>query len=339
MKIETERFKELLTILKPGLSNKDIIEQATKFVFMENKMITFNDEISIQVELEDLDFSCAVDSEQLYKLVSSLKAKEIKIELEEGELVFKAGRVRAGIVVDTDINLPLEEIDDNEEQWKKLPKNFVEGMKFVVGSCSTDMSSQIITCVNFSGNNVVGTDRYRISLFEYKRDLPFETLIPAKTVKNLIAFKPKFVDKGTGGWIHFKNEEDIILSCRILNDKFPNNDHIFVMGKTKKIELPDSLSEILDRVSIFAEGVTQLDERVNISFKKNKMIIESSSDNGWIRESEKVDYSETEISFSISPYAFKDIVKKNNKMEVGKGKVMFSDKSWKYVAALIPKSE
>ena len=335
MKIETERFKQLLTAVKPGLSNKDIIEQSTKFVFMDGKIVTFNDEISIQAKLEELDFIGAVDSDQLYKLVTRLKANEVEITQAENELVFKAGRVKAGIVIDAAINLPLEEIDKNKENWQKLPKNFVEGLKFVVGSCSSDMSSQIITCVNFSGNSVIGTDRYRISKFEYKKDLPFETLIPAKTIKNLITFKPTLVDKGQGGWIHFKNEEGLLFSCRILSEKFPNCDHIFVMGKTKKIKLPDSLSEILERVAVFADGITQLDERVDISFKKNKMIIESTSDSGWIKETEKVDYKDEEICFSISPYAFKDIVKNNSNMEIGKDKIMFAENNWKYVAALV----
>ena len=339
MKINTEKFKQALSIVKPGLSNKDIIEQATKFVFMEGKLVTFNDEISIQHPLEELDFTGAVNSDELYKLVSRLKTEETEINHKDNELVFKAGRIKAGIILHKEINLPLEEIDEKQGEWKKLPKDFTQGLKFVVGSCSSDMSSQIITCVNITGNTVSGSDRFRIARYEFKKDLPFETLIPAKTVKDLINFKPALVAKGSGGWLHFKDAQDVVFSCRILNEKYPNCDFLFEMKKPRVVALPPSLPEILERVTIFTDGDTQLDERVSVSFLKNKMVVESSSAVGWIKETEKIEYSDKDLDFIISPYLFRDIVKNNNTMKVTKDKVMFEDKNWKYVAALVIKSE
>ena len=114
MKINTEKFRQALTTVKPGLSSKDIIEQATKFVFMDGKLVTFNDEICIQYPLEELDFSGAINSDELYKLVSKLKTEEVEIKQNEGEVTFSAGRIKAGIVIHKEITLPLEEIDEKK---------------------------------------------------------------------------------------------------------------------------------------------------------------------------------------------------------------------------------
>ena len=196
------------------------------------------------------------------------------------------------------------------------------------------MSKQVMTCVCLKGNTFVASDMFRIAKFEAKNDLPIETLIPAKTVREIVSFKPEKMAKGLGGWVHFKNSDGVLFSCRIMADKYPEVNHLFAV-KGKKVELPKTMPDILERVSVFTSGDTQTDERVGIKFTKNKMIVESSSDVGWIKETEKIDYSGQELDFIVSPYLFRDIVKTNYTMKVSENRVKFKGKNWEYVAALV----
>ena len=66
-----------LEIVKPGLASKEIIQQTTSFAFIEGRVVTFNDEISISHPVPDLDIQGAVQADELYKFLKKTKADEI----------------------------------------------------------------------------------------------------------------------------------------------------------------------------------------------------------------------------------------------------------------------
>ena len=48
MKINRKELLDTLSIVSPGVSNKEMaIEQATTFAFLKDRVVTYNDEISI----------------------------------------------------------------------------------------------------------------------------------------------------------------------------------------------------------------------------------------------------------------------------------------------------
>ena len=51
MKINRLILQKALETVKPGLANKEMIEQATSFAFMKDKVVTYNDEISISYQI------------------------------------------------------------------------------------------------------------------------------------------------------------------------------------------------------------------------------------------------------------------------------------------------
>ena len=56
MKIKVNRveLKEALERVRPGLASKDIIDQATSFAFLKDRVVTYNDEISISHPVKGL---------------------------------------------------------------------------------------------------------------------------------------------------------------------------------------------------------------------------------------------------------------------------------------------
>ena len=91
MKVKKENLRNALEIVKPGLSNKELIEQSTSFAFIKGRVVTYNDEISISHPVEDLKNSGAIKAEELYALLSKIKEEEIDIVPQEAEILIKDG--------------------------------------------------------------------------------------------------------------------------------------------------------------------------------------------------------------------------------------------------------
>ncbi len=66
--ISKKKLQEALEIVKPGLSNNEIIEQTTSFAFIDGRVITYNDELSISCPVEELNVQGAVKAEELYQI-------------------------------------------------------------------------------------------------------------------------------------------------------------------------------------------------------------------------------------------------------------------------------
>jgi len=92
MKIKKAELQKALELVKPGLAGKELIEQSTSFAFMGNRVVTYNDEISMSVPLvEGFNLTGAVKAEELYKLLTKLKGDEITLELTENEIQITCG--------------------------------------------------------------------------------------------------------------------------------------------------------------------------------------------------------------------------------------------------------
>ena len=90
MIINKLKFLKALDTVKPGLSNKEQIEQSSSYCFKNQHVITYNDEVSVSCPIEDFDIEGVVNSDELYSLVSKIKNKEIEVNLEGNQLLFKA---------------------------------------------------------------------------------------------------------------------------------------------------------------------------------------------------------------------------------------------------------
>jgi len=180
-----------LEIVKPGLAGKEMIEQSTSFAFMEGRVVTYNDEISISHPIEGLKINGAVQAEELYELLSKLKKDEIEITTKGNEIILKSGRTKAGLTLQQEIKLPLEEIGELGK-WKPLPEDFLKHIKFAMAACSRDMSRPVLTCVHVSKDGIIeGSDSFRIARCQLKTEMPVKTfLLPASSAIQVIRVEP-----------------------------------------------------------------------------------------------------------------------------------------------------
>lgn len=330
MKIEKQELQNALETVKPGLANKEIIDQSTSFAFLEDRIVTFNDIISISYPIKT-GVTGVIRAEELYGFLKQSSSKEISLELKENELRIKSGRSKVGLSVQSDIMLPLDEVGKIDRDWEDLPEDFSHDLMFVRGSASKDMSRVMLTCVHVTETGVEASDGYQIMRLE-KEGWPLgNILVPADAASEIHKIEPAQVAKSEG-WIHFRNQNGTQLSCRILVEQYPDTSkHLSVKGE--RIELPKELTETLNRVTVFTKKDHFMDEEMSVDIKGGKLTVHGKNDYGWFKEQLSISY-EGETSFGITPSLLQNILKRSNVCFLGEEKIKFEGDNWVYVAVL-----
>lgn len=320
MEIEADRknLVKVLELVKPGLGNEDWIEQSAQVVFTKGledpvTAITFNDEISIQHPIPELEgIEGAVRVQELHVLLNRMTTDKIKISVddENTELKVKSGRTSAGFMLQSEIKLPIDEMELGNRKWRKPPKKFVDALRFASPLASKDPSRQILTCVYIEGPEVVSSNGIGLARIKFGRTVMSKNTaiaLPASTCDQLIkmldlskATLTGFALDKNGRWVHFKSSEDTTFSCRLYAGEFPDVSKLWkVKGNT--FSLPDDIAKILIRAQSIYKRQYEIDEEVHVDLEDGMMTVKAYTDAGWFTEDTEVDYSGDNISFIVNP--------------------------------------
>jgi len=283
--------------------------------------------------LESIELDGVIKAEELYKFLGKVKSKEFDVVVTDTEIVMKAGRSKVGFAMTKELLLPLDEEISQKEDWENLPANFLTACKFAASTASTDMSDPKITCVNIKADGTIeATDNYRLIIWKLDEEMPIETvLIPAVSIKEVVRLQPTQVAQGTG-WIHFKNTEGTVISCRVFDEGFVNVGNINTSIKGKQITFPKEIVEVLSKAQIFSQEKKQ-DGSVTLTFKGRRILVQSESESAWFKENLPFD-EDVEFVFSITPYLLKDILNETMQCTVSKGMLRFEGEQWVYITSL-----
>lgn len=330
MSISKKLLLEALEIVKPGLASKEVIEQSTSFAFMGDRIVTYNDEISISHPVEGLEIKGAIQSSELYLILKKIKQEEIEVELTETEVHLTAGRVKVGLSLQSEIRLPLEEVGIITK-WRTLPDNFLTALQSARLSCSNDNNKPILNCVHINSEGFIeGSDGYQIMKTKLTQKLNIPTfLIPASSAIVVLRANPVKISIGEG-WVHFKTKLETVISCRLIEDKFPDTSNILIVNG-KEIIFPRTIKDILDRASIFKEGDN---ESVLITLNKNRIKVKSSSDTGWFLEESNIKYEEDPLEFRIVPSLLSNIVTTALNCTFDGSKLKFEGENWEFITSV-----
>lgn len=333
MEISVADFKNALEIVKPGLATTVTeIEQVTSFAFTKKNVITYNDEICITHPLVDFDMQGAIEAEMLYKFITKIKSKQITLEIDSTSVTMKSGRIKAVFNLDSEIKLPLnDEKLVNKSKWEDLPKNFVEAVSMAKNCVSKDTIEAKLNCVHFNKEGFIeSSDGHRIFRYSFESKLPLRTvLIPVTSINAVLRINPTQVAKGEE-WIHFKNEIGTMVSCRVINDIFPETEEYLKDGKNGvKVDFPEELITSLDTAEVFAENTM-----VNISINKKKITVRSGGQVASFKEDLDLSNKADPFAFMITPYLLKDILKQIKFCTIYKDRLIFKNNDWIYMTTL-----
>lgn len=331
MQVKKAELQAALEKVKPGLADRELIEQATSFAFMNGRVVTYNDEISISHPVQDLDVKGAVKAEALYSFLNRVKQDTITIDVDDNQLKITAGRSKAGLVLEQEVKLPVEEVGEIGE-WAPLPEGFVKALKMCHPCCTKDMSMGVLTCVYVTGDIVVGSDGYQIIKYHLDGEMPVESfLLPAASAKELTRYEPTHIASGNG-WIHFRTEDDTVFSSRVFSGQYPDFEVHFQFEGTE-IEFPEGTREALERAEVFSRPdlVTQDMPTVTLAIGKNKVDITSQDQSGWFQESLRLRYTGEPIKFTTNVQFLLALLSQSPSCVYGEGRIQFAGEKWTHL--------
>lgn len=339
MTINKEDLRVALERVRPGLASRELIEQSTSFAFLGDRVVTYNDEISVSHPVKDLDIRGAVKAEALYDFIARAPKDELEIEIEGTQLRIKAGRSRAGLVLEEDIRLPIEEVG-KIGKWKKLPNGFLDGLKMSYHICSSDMSRPVLTCVHANGRYLEASDAYQIIRYELEEEIPYAPfLLPASSAKELLKYEGVAeISKGKG-WVHFRTKDGTVFSARIFDGEFPTIDHLLEV-EGSEITFTGSVMEALERAYIFARDSGKEMPVVTVTISEGSMLLRAEGESGWFEESLRVRYKGDRIRLMIGIESLITLLKQQKKSILGTNRMRIAGDSWVHVVAtMVPEDE
>ena len=341
MKVNKVELQEALEKVKPGLANKELIEQTTSFSFMGDRVVTYNDEISISHPVKGLDVTGAVKAQALYQFLNKIKKDEIDIDWEENQVVIKSGRSKAGLVLESEIKIPIDEEIGEVGKWEELPNNFLDALKFCYPCCSRDMSRPVLTCVNIEEGAVEATDSYQIVEYVLNSKMPVKGfLLPASAVRELVRYKISEVARGES-WVHFRTEDGTIFSSRMIDNDFPDTSkHLELDGL--EFSFPKNVDEILGRANVFSKKESNSGDIPTVTIEiNNKGIVKITSENeyGWFEEVSRSKYKGDVVRFTIGIEFMMGLFDKLQNCVIGENKIGFKGENWRHVIAMSTEKE
>ncbi len=335
MKINKKQLQTALERVKPGLAQKELIEQSTCFAFMGNRVITYNDEISVSHPVDELDINGAVKAEILYGFLNKVKKDEIEIDYVENQITITAGNSKAGLVFAQEVKLPIEEIGEIQT-WEDVPEEFISAIKLCSHCCSKDMTRPVLTCLNVTKDAIEASDSFQIIRHKLSEFLGEPFLFPASSANILVKYKITKIAKGKPGWVHFSTDDGTVFSTRIFHGDYPNIQRHLQMEESVVVEFPKKIIEALERAFVFTSpGMVENSRLVKITIKDGQMKISAKDEFGWFEETLRNKYKGEEIIFEIGVEFLLDLLKHSNNCEYTEGRIKFQSDSWEHIIATI----
>lgn len=346
------KTSEILTIAKallPATTNKGLVDGMDLIICSGGSLTAYNDKIAISYiapeELENEEFS--VLAEDFISALKSIKSEEVEIFMEDERVKIKSKDVEAELSnheSNTVLDL-LGALDYDEAEWKELPDDFLSGLSLCSFSASNNVNDrQLLFCVAITENSIIATDKHRIGVYE-NEDWEMESaLIPYYSVQNIKQFNPDAYFIGNG-WMHFINENDAILSCRM----FYNEESIELFEQWKQIiyseefeedvTIPQETIEVLDNMLQFSDEVNNIDKNVVLKFKNNKLSCKAEKETGTLTKKLKIKKNSLNCDLNFRAMFLRDILKYVNNMNVSKTAIRLQTENFTHVLSQQYKKE
>jgi len=329
--IDREKLIRTLEAVQPGLSNKDIVEQSSCFVFQNGMVHTFNDEIACSLAT-DVKITCAVQAVTLLELLKRLPDKAVEISVTEHELKIKGKRRKAGVRMEKDILLPIDKISSPKESaWTTLHDDFCEALSVVRQCTGKDEGAFALTCVHITPKFIESCDSYQITRFKMKTRFKESILIRKEAALHIGSLDiTEFAEDET--WAHFRNASGLVVSCRRYIEEYPDMKEILQVKGTKTT-LPEGLAKTADTAGIFS-AEADASNTVGVTLTAGKLILRGEGNNGWYRETKKIKYDGPNMQFLIAPELLKEITKRHRDCEITPDRLKVDGGKFVYVTCL-----
>lgn len=329
MQIAREKLLTQLESVLPGLAVREAVEQSSCIIFKDNRIFTFNGEISCSQDCE-LGVKGAIQAMPLINILRKLKEDDLEISLEDAILNIQGQKRKTELRLEKDILLPIDTIE-TPTKWQKLPDDFVDAIAMVQECAGSDKIMFITTCIHMTPDFVEASDNTQIARYHLKTGLTQDILVKRESLKYITTMNiTKFSE--TESWIHFRNPEGLTISCRKYMEAYPDCRKVLEFSGDS-MALPKGLKESAERCEIFSSEIPDSNQ-VIVTLKEGKLKILGSGASGRHTEFKDCNYKGPPICFTISPKLLSEIVRKHNDCEVTPDKLKVTGGKFIYVTSL-----
>lgn len=344
MEVNREDLMDVLNLVRPGLSQKEIIEQSNHFIFNKTEILAYNDELLISYPF-DIELQCTVDASLFLKLLSKMATETISIELKKGLLECWNNKTSAHIpiVEESEIFEYIKNVTKETEKadWHRLSADFIEGLRLCAFSADTDRQRGTLTCVRIEGKNVMSGSKQRVSWYEMDKEVPEDFYIEATLIQELSRCEDITSYMLSKAWAHFKSEGGTTFSARrvIPLDLLSFKEAFEGFDVGVRIRIPADLRDSIETVNLVNEGEQSVDKLVTLMIDENKITCKAETTKGAILEEVDFDKNkkpqiEKNFSLQIRPDFLVDVLEKATFMYVGDSHVLFKRQAFQHIAGL-----
>lgn len=325
-----------LESVRPGLSPPDkpgTLEQSDCFVLQDGEVMTFNDEVFCKSPcLLGDKVRGAVKAEHLLNMLRKYTEEELDAQYKNGSLILRGKRKESGFRMSQNIELPVDLVDPPGE-WRPLHEDFIDAIGIVQQCASSDYKEAFErVTIHIHPRWVEAFDGAQVCRWKMKTGMTSPVLVRQTSVRHVTSLGMHEASE-TDGWLHFRNPQGTMLSCRKFVDTYPDLDPYLDM-EGEPVQLPKSLMDALDRAEEFLETGDGAVRLVMVGLEDGMATIVGQGNGGWHRESKVVRYRGPSITFSIAPKMLKEIVEKHEECVVSATKLKASGGRYTYVSVL-----
>jgi DNA polymerase III sliding clamp (beta) subunit (PCNA family) len=330
MRVNKQNLLETLTKLRPGLAQRDIIEQNTCFCFYTNKIVTFNDNIFVAIPFES-GMEGGVRADELYKLLTKISTEEVEISTQNNECRIVSGKVKAGIGL-VEVHYPEVTTSAN---WRELSSGLLDAIKMARFSVSSNMTRPRFTCIHIKGDKVTSSDGYRVTQITLTEPSPFDFLLPGFSSQFLGQYSFTKINV-EDNWIHLSNDSELVFSVRQMAGEFFDEEQI---EKYANVDGPTlvfpRMTDTLERCRLMANTEVSFETKVELAFEDNKLTCRGQKEVGWIEEELDIEYTGNPFKIFINPDYLTEILGRTTNVVVGEDRCLFTGDNFKHVMVLI----
>lgn len=285
------------------LTNKVIITKEGLINSFQGAFVTFVEQV--------FDFEGVFDLPTFVSIVKSIKSDMITIDDNEDkeEIILSALRTKVGLkkIEVPELNEIIQSVEVDSSSRKKLPDDFILALN-LCSSCASKGNSNL-TNILVSKDKMVGSDNDKMGIYDIKMSIKKSWLIENELAGKIIKLSPVDYVEEKGKIVFFRS--DSIYSICILSEaEYPDLTKIMEKKTSIEVPIPSELKEGIDVSFGLFTSIREQEKLMKISLLKNRVILRTESDLGWMDKTVRIKYSGKEFSFWVNTSLFKEMMEK-----------------------------
>jgi len=342
--IDRKTFLDALELTKPGLASREILEQSTHFAFMDDRVVTYNDLISISHPLP-LGIEGCIPGKVLLSVLKKDKSKELQVEAVGDQLLIQASTPSYNFNLEPFRNKRLFKQIDKRGPWKKIPDpdKFIIALRLCCETCSKDASNPLFCCIHVNKDLAESTDNEKMTWCNLP-EIPIKPfLFSGSSAVDLLKYRPTHIAESKD-WVYFKLTQGTEFASRVYNEKYKDLSHIqeqaLNLDNAVKVVFPPDTKKMIERAYVFAKRDFPPDECIYLSFQNDKMTIKASILKGYgnnpdkqacFEESARVRVDGDIPEFTTDPKMLLEAINHTPECYIHKNMILFQGEGWNRV--------